>query len=161
MGGVSINIAFFLRRSAILCTFCTFATVPGSRLVKLNPLTNKNRMSSLLTSRWLPLVLLTCSNVFMTFAWYGHLKFKNRPLWVVTLVSWGIAFFEYLLQVPANRWGSNVYSAPQLKIIQEVITLCVFIVFAVYYLDVKIRWNHVCAFLCILAAVAFTFLPKN
>lgn len=117
-------------------------------------------MSYLTETRWLPVVLLTCSNIFMTFAWYGHLKYKNHPIWQVTLASWGIAFFEYLLQVPANRWGSNVYSAPQLKILQEVITLSVFTVFAVYYLDVKIRWNHFAAFLCILAAVAFTFLPK-
>jgi uncharacterized protein len=117
-------------------------------------------MNSLLESRWLPIVLLTCSNVFMTFAWYGHLKFKDKPLWIVILVSWGIAFFEYLLQVPANRWGNSVYTAPQLKVIQEVITLTVFAVFAVVYLGVKIRWNHLAAFVCILAAVAFTFLPK-
>ena len=111
-------------------------------------------------SRWLPIVMLVFSNVFMTFAWYGHLKFKDKPLLVVILASWGIAFFEYLLQVPANRWGNSVYSAPQLKIIQEVITLVVFAVFAILYLDVKIRWNHLAAFVCILAAVAFTFLPK-
>lgn len=116
---------------------------------------------NLTESRWLPIVLLTCSNVFMTFAWYGHLKFKDRPLLLVIVVSWGIAFFEYLLQVPANRWGNSVYSAPQLKIIQEIITLTVFAVFAMVYLKVKLQWNHVAAFLCILAAVAFTFLPKN
>ena len=91
---------------------------------------------------------------------HGHLKFKNKPIFMVILASWGIAFFEYLLQVPANRWGNSVYTAPQLKIIQEVITLTVFAVFAVYNLDVKIRWNHLAAFVCILAAVAFTFLPK-
>jgi uncharacterized protein (DUF486 family) len=113
------------------------------------------------SSRWLPIVLLTCSNVFMTFAWYGHLKFKSKPLLLVILVSWGIAFFEYLLQVPANRWGNSVYSASQLKIIQEIITLSVFVVFAVFYLDEKIRWNYVAAFVCILAAVAFAFLPKD
>ena len=117
-------------------------------------------MNYLTQSRWLPIVLLTCSNIFMTFAWYGHLKHKNSPLWVVILASWGIAFFEYLLQVPANRWGNSVYTAPQLKVIHEVITLAVFAVFAVVYLGVKIRWNHFAAFLCILAAVAFTFLPK-
>ena|SRR5882724_12401650 len=111
-------------------------------------------------SRWLPIVLLTCSNVFMTFAWYGHLKFRAKPIFLVILASWGIAFFEYLLQVPANRWGNAVYTAPQLKVIQEVITLVVFAVFAITYLDVKIRWNHFAAFVCILAAVAFTFLPK-
>ena len=83
-------------------------------------------MPDLIQSRWLPIVLLTCSNVFMTLAWYGHLKFKSKPLLLVILVSWGIAFFEYVLQVPANRWGSSVYSPFQLKIIQEIITLIVF-----------------------------------
>ena len=118
-------------------------------------------MNSILQSRWLPLVLLTCSNVFMTFAWYGHLKYKEKPLWFVIVTSWGVAFFEYCFQVPANRWGNSVYTAPQLKVIQEVITLVVFAVFAMVYLGVKIRWNHAAAFVCILAAVAFTFLPKQ
>ena len=117
-------------------------------------------MDKIISSRWLPVVLLTCSNIFMTFAWYGHLKFKNKPLWLVIFVSWGIAFFEYCFQVPANRWGNSVYSAAQLKIIQEVITLTVFCIFAILYLGEKIRWNYVAAFVCILAAVAFTFLPK-
>jgi uncharacterized protein len=118
-------------------------------------------MSDLTQSRWLPIVLLTFSNVFMTFAWYGHLKFKSKPLFIVILVSWGIAFFEYVLQVPANRWGNSVYTATQLKIIQEVITLSVFVAFAMLYLGERIRWNHIAAFVCILAAVAFTFLPKE
>ena len=109
-------------------------------------------MNSLTESRWLPIVLLTGSNIFMTFAWYGHLKFKDKPLLLVILVSWGIAFFEYLLQVPANRWGNSVYSAAQLKIIQEVITLSVFVVFAMLYLHEKIRWNYV---------AAFAFWPKD
>ena len=113
------------------------------------------------SSRWLPIVLLTVSNVFMTFAWYGHLKFKGRPLLLVILASWGIAFFEYCFMVPANRWGSSAFSVTQLKIIQEVITLAVFVVFAVFYLGEKIRWNYVAAFGCILAAVAFAFWPKN
>jgi uncharacterized protein (DUF486 family) len=113
------------------------------------------------SSRWLPVVLLTCSNVFMTFAWYGHLKFKSKPLLVVILVSWGIAFFEYCFQVPANRWGSNVYSPFQLKIIQEIITLTVFVVFAFFYFHEKFRWNHFAAFVCIIAAVAFAFWPKS
>src|SRR5271155_3571182 len=103
-------------------------------------------MNDLTQSRWLPIVLLTCSNIFMTFAWYGHLKFKSKPLIVVILVSWGIALFEYCFQVPANRWGNSVYTAPQLKVIQEVITLVVFSVFAVVYLGVRIRWNHMAAF---------------
>ena len=117
-------------------------------------------MNSLAESRWLPIVLLTVSNVFMTFAWYGHLKFKNKPLFVVIVASWSIAFFEYMLMVPANRWGTSVYSATQLKIIQEIITLSVFVVFAMVYLGEKIRWNHVAAFACIIGAVAFTFIRE-
>jgi uncharacterized protein (DUF486 family) len=97
----------------------------------------------------------------MTFAWYGHLKHRDAAIWKVILVSWCIAFFEYLLMVPANRWGSYVYSPAQLKIIQEVITLTVFSVFAALYLHEKLRWNHLAAFACILAAVAFVFLPKR
>ena len=107
------------------------------------------------------ITLLVLSNTFMTFAWYGHLKFKSQPLLVVILASWGIAFFEYVLQVPANRWGSSRYSATELKIIQEVITLVVFSGFALLYLNEKLRWNHFAAFVCVLAAVAFTFLPKS
>lgn len=118
-------------------------------------------MSELTQTRWLPVVLLTCSNIFMTFAWYGHLKFKDKPLLLVILVSWSIALFEYCFQVPANRWGNSVYSASQLKIIQEAITLCVFIVFAIFYLGEKIRWNYLVAFVCILAAVAFAFVPQK
>src|SRR5450432_2252542 len=110
-------------------------------------------MNDLAQSRWLPIVLLTCSNIFMTFAWYGHLKHKAAPLWAAILVSWGIAFFEYLFMIPANRWGSSVYSVTQLKIIQEVITLSVFCVFAMVYLGEKIRWNYIAAFVCILAAM--------
>ena len=118
-------------------------------------------MNDLTQSRWLPIVLLTCSNIFMTFAWYGHLKFKSKPLLIVILASWGIAFFEYVLMVPANRWGNSVYSATQLKIIQEVITLVVFCVFAIFYLGEKIKWNHLAAFVCVLAAVGFTFMPEK
>ncbi len=118
-------------------------------------------MNHLIQTRWFPIALLCGSNVFMTFAWYGHLKFKSSPLWLVILASWGIALFEYVLMVPANRWGNSVYSAPQLKIIQEVITLVVFCVFAFFYLGERVRWNHVAAFVCILAAVGFTFLPKE
>ena len=118
-------------------------------------------MNDLTQSRWLPIVLLTCSNIFMTFAWYGHLKFKSKPLLIVILVSWGIAFFEYVLMVPANRWGNSVYSATQLKIIQEVVTLTVFCVFAIFYLGEKVKWNHLAAFVCVLAAVGFTFMPEK
>ncbi|HEY1173829.1 MAG TPA: DMT family protein [Verrucomicrobiae bacterium] len=118
-------------------------------------------MNDLIQTRWFPIVLLVCSNVFMTFAWYGHLKHKNVPLWTAILASWGIAFFEYCLMVPANRYGHTNFSATQLKIIQEVITLVVFSGFAVAILGEKLKWNHIAAFLCILAAVAFTFLPDR
>ena len=118
-------------------------------------------MNDLSQSRLTPILLLTVSNIFMTFAWYGHLKFKSAPLWLVILASWGIAFFEYCLMVPGNRWGHVRYSAVELKIIQEVITLTVFSGFVIAYLGEKIRWNHIAAFLCILAAVAFTFFPKK
>ena len=114
-------------------------------------------MNDLIQSRWSPIVLLIFSNLFMTFAWYGHLKFKSKPLLLVILVSWGIAFFEYVLQVPANRWGSGTYTPYQLKIIQEVITLAVFVVFAFFYFKTWPAWNHIAAFVCILAAVAFAF----
>jgi uncharacterized protein (DUF486 family) len=117
--------------------------------------------TSLFQDRILPILLLVCSNLFMTIAWYGHLKFKSKPIWIVILASWGIAFFEYCLQVPANRWGNAMYSATQLKIIQEIITLAIFAGFAVVYLHEKLKWNHLAAFLCILGAVAFTFLPKD
>jgi uncharacterized protein (DUF486 family) len=118
-------------------------------------------MTSLTDTRWLPIALLVVSNLFMTVAWYGHLKFKSHALWLVILASWGIAFFEYCLMVPANRWGSASYSPYQLKILQEVITLAVFIGFALVYFGVKPAWNHAAAFLCIIGAVAFTFLPKS
>ena len=118
-------------------------------------------MNDLFQSRWLPIVLLTGSNVFMTIAWYGHLKFKSKSLLLVILVSWGIALFEYCLQVPANRWGSNVYSPYQLKIIQEIITLAVFVGFALVYFKTWPTWNQIAAFVCILAAVGFAFLPKS
>ena len=103
------------------------------------------------------ILLLIASNVFMTFAWYGHLKFKESALWVAILASWGIAFFEYCLQVPANRWGHGQFTAPQLKIIQEVITLLVFGVFSVVFLKEKLRWNELAGFVLILAAVAVVF----
>ena len=93
----------------------------------------------------------------MTAAWYGHLKFKDVSLWKVVLVSWGIAFFEYCLQVPANRIGHGAFTAPQLKIIQEVITLVVFGFFSVLYLREELKWNYIVAFVLILAAVFFAF----
>jgi uncharacterized protein (DUF486 family) len=103
------------------------------------------------------IVLLLISNIFMTFAWYGHLKFREVPLFKVIVISWGIAFFEYCFQVPANRIGSYEFSAAQLKTIQEVITLAVFSVFSVFYLKQPIRWNHIAGFAMIVAAVGVIF----
>jgi uncharacterized protein (DUF486 family) len=105
------------------------------------------------------ILLLLGSNLFMTAAWYGHLKYRGVALWKVILISWGIAFFEYCLQVPANRLGYGEFTAFQLKIIQEVITLTVFLGFAVLYLGERVRWNYGLAFALILAAVYFAFLP--
>ncbi len=111
---------------------------------------------------WLvPVAMLFMSNVFMTYAWYGHLKYKASPLWKAILVSWGIAFMEYCLMVPANRLGSSVYEPYQLKILQEVITLVVFIGFALFYFGVRPQWNHLAAFGCIIGAVLFTLLPSR
>ena len=104
-----------------------------------------------------PIALLLLSNVFMTFAWYGQLKFPNTALWVVIPVSWGIAFFEYCLAVPANRIGYSVYSAAQLKTMQEIITLAVFAVFSVTYLGEALKWNHLVAFALLVGAGFFAF----
>ena len=104
------------------------------------------------------ILLLIGSNLFMTTAWYGHLKYKTSALWKVILVSWLIAFFEYCLQVPANRWGHGQFSATQLKIMQEVITLTVFSVFCIFYLNEMPRWNHWAAFALIIGAVALATL---
>jgi uncharacterized protein (DUF486 family) len=105
----------------------------------------------------MPVLFLAISNVFMTFAWYGQLKFPTTPLWIVIPVSWGIAFAEYCFAVPANRIGHTVYSAAQLKTMQEIITLLVFGVFSVLYLNEAIRWNHAAAFLCLVGAGYFAF----
>lgn len=111
------------------------------------------------TQAWLPIVLLIGSNVFMTFAWYGHLRYKAAPLVTAILVSWLIALPEYILQVPANRYGHGYYSAVQLKTLQEIITLGVFCVFSVTYLGESIRWNHLAAFVLIVVAAYLMFLP--
>ena len=103
------------------------------------------------------IVLLTISNIFMTFAWYGHLKYKNSPLWIVIFVSWGIAFFEYIFQVPANRIGHSHFNAAELKTIQEVITLIVFSVFSVLYLKEEFKWNYAVGFVLMIAAVFVIF----
>ena len=103
------------------------------------------------------IILLTISNTFMNLAWYGHLKFKDQPLWLVIIASWGLAFFEYVFQVPANRIGSAQWSVPQLKVMQECITLVVFTVVAFVLFRSPIRWNIGAAYACIVAAVYFAF----
>lgn len=102
-------------------------------------------------------ILLTVSNIFMTFAWYGHLRFRDATLWKVVLISWLIAFVEYCFQVPANRMGSYHFNAAQLKTIQEIITLVVFSVFSVLYLQQSLRWNHLVGFAFIVGAAFFIF----
>jgi uncharacterized protein (DUF486 family) len=104
-----------------------------------------------------PVLLLSVSNVFMTLAWYGHLKFKDQPLALVIFASWGIALIEYCFAVPANRIGHQVYSAAELKTMQEIITLVVFAGFSVAYLGESLRWNHAAGFLCLAAAAFFVF----
>ncbi len=108
-----------------------------------------------------PMLLLLISNIFMTFAWYGHLKFKSAPLWIVIIASWGIAFFEYCFQVPANRIGHTYFDTPQLKIMQEAITIVVFCIFSVFYLREELKWNYIVGFLLILLAVFFVFKDWN
>jgi uncharacterized protein (DUF486 family) len=103
------------------------------------------------------ILLLLASNIFMTFAWYGHLKHKETALWLVILISWGIAFFEYCLQVPANRIGHGMFNAAQLKTLQEIITLVVFAGFSVWYLGEPMRWNHAVGFLFLVLAAFFIF----
>ena len=107
-----------------------------------------------------PIVMLVASNVFMTFAWYGHLKYKTSPLWIAVMASWGIAFFEYWLAVPANRIGSSVYQAAELKTMQEVITLLVFAGFSVLYLKEPLGWNHFVGFTLIAGGAFFIFHGK-
>lgn len=102
-------------------------------------------------------ILLFISNTFMTFAWYGHLKYKASPLWLAILVSWGIAFFEYCFQVPANRIGSYEFTTAQLKVIQEAITLVVFCLFSVFYLREGLRWNYLVGFALMISAVFVVF----
>ena len=102
--------------------------------------------------------LLILSNIFMTFAWYGHLKnLSSKPWYIAAMVGWGIALFEYLLQVPANRIGHTMFNLAQLKILQEVITLAVFVPFAIFYMGEKLSWNYLCAGICLLGAVFFIF----
>lgn len=114
-------------------------------------------MPNVISPLVLPVLLLFASNFFMTFAWYGHLKFKHSLLPVVVLASWGIAFIEYCFAVPANRWGSEVYSAAQLKTIQEVVTLVVFAGFSALYLKEPLGWNHLLGFALIAGGAFFIF----
>ena len=114
-------------------------------------------MAVLLSPKVLPILLLIASNVFMTFAWYGHLKFKTSPLWIAVMASWSIAFVEYWFAVPANRIGHAVYSAAELKTIQEVVTLSVFAIFSVLYLKEAITWNHLAGFALIALGAGLIF----
>jgi hypothetical protein len=114
-------------------------------------------MLSQLPVMYTTILLLLLSNVFMTFAWYGHLKYQHSPLWTVILVSWGIAFFEYCLQVPANRIGYGRFSGVELKTIQEVITLGVFVLFSIFYLGEPLKWNHLLGFALMCLAVFVIF----
>ena len=107
---------------------------------------------------WTTVLLLIASNIFMTFAWYGHLKYRDKPLLLAIMASWLIAFFEYCLQVPANRLGYGTFTGYQLKIMQEAITLGVFLVFAYFYLGEPMRWNYAVSFVLIIGAVYFAFL---
>jgi hypothetical protein len=118
----------------------------------------KKAKTANLVARAIPIALLICSNVFMTFGWYGHLRFKDRALWFVILASWGIAFFEYCLAVPANRWGSAVYTPAELKAIQELVTLWVFVAFSFFYLGQKITAIQGVGFALIVSGACLVFL---
>jgi uncharacterized protein (DUF486 family) len=107
---------------------------------------------------WKAVLLLVVSNVFMTLAWYGHLKFKQSPLWAAVILSWGLAFFEYIFQVPANRIGNEVLSVTQLKVIQEAVTLVVFTLLAFFLFGETLKWNNVVSYALLVAAVFFAFL---
>lgn len=114
-------------------------------------------MPNSLAGHLLPVAMLLASNIFMTFAWYGHLAHPNRPLWLVVVASWGIAFFEYCIAVPANRWGHAFYSAVELKTVQEVVTLLVFGAFSFFYLKEPLSWNHAVGFGLIALGAFFVF----
>lgn len=107
---------------------------------------------------WRAVILLVVSNVFMTLAWYGHLKFKESPIFLAIVLSWGLALFEYMFQVPANRIGSNVLSVTQLKVIQEAITLAVFTVLAYFLFGETLKWNNAVSYALLIGAVYFAFL---
>jgi uncharacterized protein (DUF486 family) len=124
---------------------------PETNAGRFNPARNSMR------GQMKTILLLIISNTFMTLAWYGHLKFKDKPLWLVILASWGIAFFEYLFQVPANRIGSDRFSVTQLKVMQECITLAVFTVIAWLLFGTTLKWNIVVSYALIVGAVYFAF----
>jgi uncharacterized protein len=124
------------------------------------PMTRSPEGAGYMAYAW-PILLLLVSNVFMTLAWYGHLKYKQHPLFIVILVSWGIAFFEYCIAVPANRWGHAVYSAAELKTIQEIVTLVVFAGFSTLFLRETLGWNHAVGFTLIAAGAAFIFAGRS
>jgi uncharacterized protein len=133
----------------------------GLFAVEIGPLMTLPSFSAVSWPHVAPILLLLASNVFMTLAWYGHLKFKTAPLTVVILASWGIAFIEYCLAVPANRMGHGVYSAAELKTMQEVITLVVFVGFASLYLNEPLVWNHAVGFGLIAAGACFIFYGRG
>jgi uncharacterized protein (DUF486 family) len=141
-----------------------FAVRPLAASAKFKPNFESQACIGILAALWADMLgfktiaLLTLSNVFMTFAWYAHLRdLRDKPWLIAALVSWGIAFFEYLLQVPANRIGHQVFTLPQLKILQEVITLTVFVPFAIFFMKEKITWNYLGAAVCLAGAVFFMF----
>jgi uncharacterized protein len=136
-------------QDACSCRKCGITEASRARFTNQEPNLNWTYLT--------PIALLCCSNVFMTFAWYGQLKFPNTSLWMVIPISWAIALFEYCFAVPANRIGHQVYSAAQLKTMQEVITLVVFAIFSVTYLGEALKWNHIVAFGFIVCAAFFAF----
>jgi uncharacterized protein (DUF486 family) len=140
------------RRAAGHGDYAVAAAPPAAKVGKNRHMTNPFLLTPL---------LLIGSNILMTFAWYGHLKQPSWPIWLAVLISWGIAFFEYCLAVPANRIGYGAFTGQQLKIMQEVITLAVFAVFSVMWLGEPLRWNFAAAALCLLGAVVFIFLPVD
>ena len=144
-----------MRGSAIVMHEPIDSRIRREEMANLSPAVES--MAVLLSPKVLPVLLLIASNVFMTFAWYGHLKFKTSPLWIAVMASWSIAFVEYWFAVPANRIGHAVYSAAELKTIQEVITLSVFAVFSVLYLKEAITWNHLAGFALIALGAALIF----
>ena len=137
--------------------FYHHAAASGHAAANILPVPEVTFMSALISPSVLPILLLIGSNIFMTFAWYGHLKFTNTPLVTVIFISWGIALIEYCLAVPANRIGHEVYSAAQLKTIQEVITLVIFSLFSVFYLKEAFTWHHLLGFAFIAGGAALIF----